>query len=129
MCDRVDSSSSWQIDVDNETHYLPLEKVYLGMAATDTIHCIKDTLGKEHPDVKLFYIHCRNFLIESVKQVMSRFDSGDKFKFLSCFAPASAYALSPPTLVEGYHHLPYLNDVANCEEAEAEWRSHSFNPD
>jgi hypothetical protein len=97
------------------------------MAATDTIHCIKDALGNDHPDVKLFYTHCINFLIESVKQFMSRFDSGDKFEFLSCLAPASAYALSPPTLVEVYHNLPHLKDVANCEEAE--WRSHAFNTD
>ena len=124
----VRQSNPWQIDIDDETHYLPLERVYLGMAATDTIYSIKDALGNEHPDVRLFYTHCRKFLIESVKQVMSRFDSGDKFKFLSCLAPASAYALSPPTLVEVYNHLPYLKDVANREEAEAEWRSHSFNP-
>ena len=49
----VRQSNPWQIDVDDETHYLPLDKVYLGMAATDTIHCIKDALGNDHPDVKL----------------------------------------------------------------------------
>ena len=48
---------------------------------------------------------------------MSRFDSGDKFEFLSCLAPASAYALSPPTLVEVHHNFPHLKDVANHEEA------------
>jgi hypothetical protein len=37
--------------------------------------------------------------------------------------------LSPPTLVEVYHNLPHLKDVANREEAEAEWRSHAFNTD
>ena len=41
---------------------------------------------------KTFYTQCRNFLIESVKQIMSQFDSGDKLKFLSCLAPASANA-------------------------------------
>jgi hypothetical protein len=94
----VRQSNLWQIDVDDETHYLPLDKVYLGMTATDTIHCIKYALGNDHPDVKLFYTHCRNFLIESVKQVMSRFDSGDKFEFLSCLATASAYAIVPTNI-------------------------------
>ncbi len=125
----VRQSNPRHIDVDDETHYLPLNKVYLEMAATDTIHCIKYTLGNDHPDVKLFYTHCRNFLIESVKQVMSRFGSGDKFEFLSCLAPASAYALSPPTLVELYHNLLHPKDVANREEAEAEWQIHAFNTD
>ena len=122
-------SNPWHIDVDDETHYLPLDKVYLEMAATDTIHCIKYTLGNDHPDVKLFYTHCRNFLIESVKQVMSRFGSGDKFECLSCLAPASAYALSPPTLVEVHHNLLHPKDVANRKEAEVEWQIHAFNPD
>ena len=125
----VRQSNPWQIDINDETHYIPLDKVYLGLAATDAIHCIKDALGNDHPDVKLFYTHCRNFLIESVKQVMSRFDSGGKFEFLSCLAPTSACALSPRTLVEVYHNLPHLKDVANREQAEAEWRSHAFNPD
>lgn len=124
----VRQCNPWKIDVNDETHHVPLNKVYLGVAATDTIHSIKDVMGNDHPDVKLFYTHCRNFLIESVKQVMSRFDNGDKFQFLSCLAPASAYALSPPSLIEVYRNLPHLKDVANREEAETEWRRHALDP-
>ena len=116
------------IDVNDKEHYVPLNQVYIGLQATDTISGIADDIGRDHPDIQLFYTHCRNFLIETVKQILSRFDDVDKFNFLSFLTPASAYVLSPSSLSHMYRKLPYLKDVADMNQAEKEWRHHALSP-
>lgn len=54
------------IDVNDKEHYVPLNQVYIGLQATDTISGIAGDILRDHPDIQLFYTHCRNFLIENV---------------------------------------------------------------
>ena len=98
----IQETCPMHIDVNYKEHYVPLNQVYVGLRATDTIKGIADDVGRDHPDIQLFYTHCRNFLIETVKQILSRFDDVDKFNFLSFITPASAYVLSPSSLSHVY---------------------------
>jgi hypothetical protein len=61
---------------------------------------IKDSLGVDHPRIQLFFTRCRNFQIETVKQILSRFNDCDKLDFLSFLTPVSA--LSPVSLLQVY---------------------------
>lgn len=118
----------WHIDVNDQKHYVSLNKVYVGPCATDAIHTIEDGMGKDHPDVQLFFTHCRNFQFESVKQILQRFDDCSKFDFLSFLTPVSAYALSPASLLQVYKQLPNLKEVADLRETDKEWRQHALSP-
>ena len=124
----VRQADPWKIDVHDQNHYVSLNEVYVGPCATDTIHSIEDGLGKNHPDIQLFYRHCRSFQIEAVKQILSRFDDCSKFDFLSFLAPASAHALSPPSLVQVFKQIPGLKDVADLRQTDKEWWEHAMSP-
>lgn len=59
-----------EIDPNDEVHYVPTSQIYIGIAATSTVQYIATNLGNDHADVKLFYTHWRDFLIEFVKQII-----------------------------------------------------------
>ena len=124
----VRQADPWKIDVHDQNYYVSLNEVYIGPCATDTIHSIEDGLGENHPDIQLFYRHCRSFQIEAVKQILSRFDGCSKFDFLSFLAPASAHALSPPSLVQVFKQIPGLKDVADLRQTDKEWQEHAMSP-
>ena len=116
------------IDINDQEHCVPLNHVYVGPCATDTMQTIKDGLGVDHPGIQLVFTHCRNFQIEAVKQMLSRLNDCDKLDFLSFLTPVSAYALSPVSLLQVYRQLPQLKNVADLQEADNEWRQHALCP-
>ena len=114
------------IDVNDKEHYVPLNQVYVSLRATDTINGIADDIRRNHPDIQFFYTHCRDFLIETVQQILLRLVDVDKFNFLSFLTPASTYALSLSSLSHVYRKLPYLKDVADMSEAKTERRHYAL---
>ena len=50
------------LDPSDLTKHVPLQQTYVGIAATSTIHSIKDKAKDE--DINKFFIDCKNFLIE-----------------------------------------------------------------
>lgn len=115
------------IDVGNEEHYVPLDKVYIGLAATSTIQSIARDIGHDYPDIMTFYAHCRDFLRECVRQILSRFDSIGQFDFLSCLSPEVVQNLTLPSLFPLFERLPYLKDEVDVQQADLEWRQLSLN--
>ena len=62
-----------KIDPYLSTQYVPLEKVYLGMVATESIK----TLSLE---TQQFVIkHCRSFYIQAILEIQKRYDLNDIF--------------------------------------------------
>ena len=114
------------IDPSNEHYHVPLNRIYIGVKATEIIQSITNDTGMNHPDVELFYSHCKEFLIECIKQIQSRFDTV-KFDFLSCLFPEVAFNLAVPSLSGVYAQLPYLKDVSVLQDADTEWRQHPLN--
>ncbi|KAJ8028913.1 40S ribosomal protein S15 [Holothuria leucospilota] len=115
-----------KIDVSLEGHHVPLDKVYTGIKATCTIQSIVADLGSDHPDVKLFQMHCKGFLVECVKQIQSRFSNLDQLDFLKCLEPRVANNLSIPSLGLIFKQLPYLDSVAAAQAADTEWREQAM---
>lgn len=115
-----------KIDVDNKEQYLPNHQVYIGLAATSTVQSIVRELGYDHPHVKVFYSHCRDFLRECVGQILSRFDNIGNFDFLSCLSPEVAQNLTLPSLSPIFERLPYLKGVVDLQQTDLEWRQLSM---
>ncbi|CAB4022323.1 Hypothetical predicted protein [Paramuricea clavata] len=45
----IRQADPWLIDINDQEHYVPLNHVYVGPCATDTMQTIKDDLGVDHP--------------------------------------------------------------------------------
>ena len=132
-CDFMDvrylqSTDIEKIAINNEVHYLPLNKTYIGLAASSTIKSIVDDIGDNHDDVLLFYSHCRSFLKECIVQIRSRFDTIGHFDFLSCLSPEVAKNRTLSTLQPVFTKLPYLQDVVDVQQADLEWRQLALCP-
>jgi hypothetical protein len=69
----VKSTAPKFIDPTEVQHHVPLSQVYVGVAATATMHEIE--AGARPEDVQQFRNDCKNFLMESIVQIQTRFDS------------------------------------------------------
>ena len=107
---------------------LPLSQVYVGVLASDTMHSIKAEVGRDNPDIPLFFSQCRKFLIEAMKQIQTRFDDYNKLDVMSCLSPAVAFNLKISSLEALYKKMPLLAQVADLQKVDQEWREHSLNP-
>ena len=90
----IRSVNAFKIVASNKDHHVPLNKVYLGILATETIREIESDLKSSgltnHEDnqgIQLFRSHCRDFLIESVAQIQERFADCQNMDHLSCLLP------------------------------------------
>ena len=88
-----------------EEFHVPLENVYLGMAATATLREI--AAGAKEEDVSAFHSHCRNFLVESIYQIQKRFDlDAEIHDIVQCTLPQNAASTIPPSLEGICQKLP-----------------------
>ena len=102
---------------------LPLEKMYMGILATSTLHELKD----DPDNVLKVKRACVEFLVELVKQIRSRFNMNEPiFRVVEFLIPSNAIACSPPSLAELFVTSPYLADVADKARADLEWRKQSL---
>ena len=117
-----------EIDPTRAKHHITLHQVYVGVAATATMHEIK--AGAKQEDVQKFRSDCTNFLIESILQIKQRFDlEAEIHDIASCIAPGNAAACVPQSLVQIIQKLPYLNEILDTAKLYLEWREHVFEDD
>ena len=108
-----------------EEFHVPLENVYLGMAATATLREIAG--GAKEEDVSAFRSHCRNFLVESIDQIQKRFDlDAEIHDIVQCTLPQNAASTIPPSLEGICQKLPYSREILNTEKLDHEWREHAM---
>ena len=121
----VRSTPAEEIDPQKIEKYVPLNQVYLGLMATQSLQEIK--AGARPNDVQMFQRDCRNFLIEGIIQVKQRFDlKQDILDIVECTLPINAFNLKPPSLNSIAIKLPYLKDIVDLNELDLQWRKHPF---
>ncbi len=87
----VDCSPT-KIDPYLSTEYVPLEKVYLGMAAPESIK--KLSLENQQFVIK----HCRSFYIQAILEIQKRYDLNDPFLKSLSLSIQSMFEKETPTL-------------------------------
>ena len=123
--DYVKATNPKKISPRCEEFHVPLENVYLGMAATATLREIAG--GAKEEDVSAFRSHCRNFLVESIDQIQKRFDlDAEIHDIVQCTLPQNAASTIPPSLEGICEKLPYLRGILNTEKLDREWREHAM---
>eukprot|EP00794_Sanderia_malayensis_P001866 gene1866-2107_t len=109
-------------EIEPESHQLPLEDVYVGMAATNTLS-ETEMRGARSSDLQTYRYDCRNFLIEIIHQIQKRFDmKGAYHDMVDCINPKNASTLYPSSLGPIIAKLPYLNNVLQINELDRELR-------
>lgn len=99
------------------------ENIYLGVAATETMKDLKATSSAN--EVTKFYDHCLNFLVESVRQIQTRFSLEEPIHDLvQCLDPKNAVNLQPKSLAPLFDAIPQLSKYADKRRTDEEWRSH-----
>ncbi len=105
--------------------HVPLRQTYVDLEATATLSEIENGAKKE--DIDQFLMHCKNFLIESILQVQSRFDIDDPVhEIVQCLLPSNATAIKPRSLGSICQKLPYLKDSIDLDRLDMEWRQHAL---
>ena len=114
--DYVKATNPKKISPRCEEFHVPLENVYLGMAATATLREIAGGGAKEE-DVSAFRSHCRNFLVESIDQIQKRFDlDAEIHDIVQCTLPQNAASMIPPSLEGICQKLPYLREILTLKK-------------
>ena len=119
----VKKTAPSQIDSGCSRFHVPLKQVYIGMAATATLHEMEAAgAGTLPQEFEKFRTDCRNFLIESIEQIQKRFDlDAEILTIVQCILPANAAALIPPSLQPICEKLPYLSECLDTNKLDREF--------
>ena len=118
-----DIKNAHDIDPTDNSRYVPLKNVYLGMTVTITI---KEIEGARPTVVTTIYTDCRNFLIEMIMQIKERFDvRSEIYAVVQCLNPKKAAVLNFPS-ISGIIESTFPTANLNKNVLELEWRGHIF---
>ena len=121
----VKKTEAKHLDPTDVQQHVPLRQTYLGMAASASLMEIEATADEE--EIKKFLTTCRNFMIESMLQIKSRFDlKAEYHDIVKCLRPSNATNLVPHSLQMICEKLPYLSKVLDTGMLDMEWRLHAL---
>eukprot|EP00795_Rhopilema_esculentum_P010674 gene10674-19425_t len=109
-------------DIDFPESRVPVDKIYMGVNATITLSDCND------PEAAIKVKRtCLGFMIELVKQIRARFQINDPiFKASEIRLAINASKCNPPSLLEVYRAMPYIENIADIQAADLEWRQQAL---
>lgn len=115
----IRNGDPFTLDVHNSKLHVPVNQIYVGIDATDTL--ANSVVSKDLEGMTEFKKSCLAFLIEFIDQIRSRFHT-EKYKLLSFFIPANALSMKPNSLREVFQAFPFLNEMCDRKSSDLEWR-------
>ncbi|KAL0881616.1 hypothetical protein ABMA27_001442 [Loxostege sticticalis] len=121
------TTDAYKIEYANPRFFVPLEKIYLGLAAQSSI----DELSKEIQEPKTvitdFKRTCLMFYIETIKQIVQRFDFSDRlYGIIELIEPSVAQKFEVKDLSNVLKRFPNVKEDLNEVELQKEWKKHAF---
>lgn len=113
----VRDCNPFAIDIHNVRLRVPINQVYVGVHATETLSNFP--ISSDTEGIKKFKQCCRAFLIELVEQIRSRFRT-NPFKMLEFLKSENALSRNPNSLGEVFAALPYLGKICDKSVADIE---------
>ncbi|XP_050505697.1 uncharacterized protein LOC126883968 [Diabrotica virgifera virgifera] len=114
---------------DNPDNFLPLEQIYIGISAFDSLQHLrsdKDT-NLEQADFDNFFKSILSFYIELVANIKDRFKFEDRvFTTLELLDPKVAQSFQTKSLKNILDRFPVLNNFVNAQSLDNEWRKHAL---
>ena len=121
----VRQSDPFEVDINIPCGRVPIDYVYVGVAATATLaECVQnDPIG-----VRQVRQSCLNFIVELVEQICKRFKEVNEksLSSLKFLIPSNAIKCFPSTLSEAYECFKFLKEVAPLELVDMEWRKQAI---
>lgn len=120
----VRSTDAAKLDPQREEHYVPLEKVYLGVSATDTLCELTDVDPRELDRLRT---SVRHFYKEAVIQIQNRFTFNEPdssiYRDAEFLLPSNAQNLQPISLVPIAKKFPGIQ--FDFSKLDSQWREQS----
>ncbi|KAI4455591.1 hat family dimerization domaincontaining protein-related [Holotrichia oblita] len=109
----------------NPHYFCTLEDIYLGLAATQTLQDLKQTLPKE--EISSFLKNCLSFYIELSTEIKNRFVFTDPiFEIIDILDPLMAQCFKIKSLSSVTSKFPFLKQYIDCQKLDNEWRQHGL---
>ena len=123
--DYVKHTSGYHIDPCDQTQYVPIEHVYLGMTASETLVQIKSDCTRQQ--ILIVYSTARDFYIEAIKQLKARFKFTDQiYSDIQAVDPTNAQRLNPVSLTDIARRYSQASWNINLRQLDKEWRSQAL---
>lgn len=105
-------------------YYLPLNEIYIGVSATDSITNLKNKNVVNSNEIFKFFKSCQEFYIELVVDIKKRFVFDDPvFECITITNPALVKLFNTKSLANILKRFPVLNNfIDNAQELDKEWR-------
>lgn len=116
----------FSINHSNPQHFLPLQKVYVGIAGNESLQELKNQ-NVDINELEQFYKTCLKFYIALASQIKEKFKFDDQvFEIISLLEPSEAQAFHIKTLQKCFHRFPILKQHLKLQEVDDEWRQHAL---
>lgn len=105
-------------------YYLPLNEIYIGICATDSITNLKNKNVVNSNEIFKFFKSCQEFYIELVVEIKKRFIFDDSvFECITVTNPDLVKQFKTKSLANILKRFPVLNYfIDNAQELDKEWR-------
>lgn len=111
----------------NPRHLVSNDKLYLGIAAHESIQDLKKDPNFDHKTLNDFYSSCLKFYLRLVKEIKQRFTFEDElFNIVAILDPKYAQAYEQKSLGNVLNRFSFLNNFVHKQILDNEWRSHAL---
>ncbi|KAJ8963505.1 hypothetical protein NQ314_005584 [Rhamnusium bicolor] len=111
----------------NTEHFVDLEKIYIGITATESIVNLKKDSNVPRSEITCFFRTCQAFYIELTTDICKRFDFSDHlFDLISIVNPSIAQQFEIQSLAQVFQRFPILNNFVTRQKVDDEWRAHAM---
>ena len=126
--DIVRNCDPFTVCIDNPNLLVPIDNVYIGINATETLHeLIDDEPEAAVPGCQDVKKNCLAFMLENVRQIRQRFNLSDSaYTLFDFLLPQNAVNYRPPTLIQLFNKFPYLSNVADKALVDSKWRKQAL---
>lgn len=126
--DYVKKTPVFQIKLSDSRYFLPLDEVYLGMSATETLSDLKKSPDIAEEDIQSFFKSILKFYIELTTVVKRKFDFRDElYNVMSVVDPEVAQSYKK---IKSLHcvlkRFPTLQKFVDMQELDNEWKRHAL---
>lgn len=122
----IKRSDVFKLNHENPEHFVPLNKIYLGISATESIKNISNN-PEAQSDCEKFYKTILTFYIDLIKQIKQRFNfEDDIYDILSVVDPIEAQAFKVKSLKFIVDRFPVLYSYVSIQQLDNEWKAHAL---
>ncbi|VEN52571.1 unnamed protein product [Callosobruchus maculatus] len=118
----------FNLDHKNPRYFVPIEDIYLGIEATESIQTLRNDPACNKKEINTFLATILDFYIELVSNMKQRFTfEDDIYKYLNIVDPLYAQSFQTQTLAYIVNRFPALSEVIESQQVlDNEWRQHTL---